>query len=179
MQPPFNQTDGVILELNAFDRYSCIYGVSIPSAPPPGQAINPDGNWTLYYLGVCKITKVYQTPDAWRNSEYQRTITANTTIKINILATHESEAPLYNRLSQLVRQFAPHCNRVGFNQSHTRTVIHCVQGINAGVVYETQAQAARQNGIAQPTLANHLNGVRGYETIRGMIFKRGMPDKQQ
>jgi hypothetical protein len=128
---------------------------------------------TLFFIGVCKLTDVYRHPDAFRNHHWIETVKDDTVIRTVVVQTSLQPIDCIRYQNILVKQYRPICNVVG-QRIAGRFVITCLEGPNAGKTYTTTTQAAYENGMSQPTLSNHLNGRRGYETVRGMKFKRGL-----
>lgn len=127
----------------------------------------------IFYIGVCKFDQVFKCPDAQANTHWNSSVTEDTIVQTNIVATSASLMELHSLQSKLVKEHRPICNIKGYRQAG-RTIITCTQGPNAGRTYATVTEAAQKNGLAQPTLSSHLNGRPGYETVRGMKFKRGV-----
>lgn len=127
----------------------------------------------VFYAGMCRLYDVYKYPDAYRNTHWRQTVTDQTSIKTTVICTSLDINECYHRLHEFVRVVRPICNVNGY-MTYGNIVITCVEGPNAGKSYTTQEECARMNGISQPTLSNHLNGRKGYLSVRGMKFKRGL-----
>lgn len=136
------------------------------------QQLMPSGE--VFYAGICKLRDVFTCPDAYKNTHWRATINDQSTIRTTVMATSDKENEVHNELSSFLKlSCRPTANAKGFQQSGS-AAITCTLGPNAGKSYATQDRAAIENGISQPSLSNHLNGRRGYETVRGMKFRRGL-----
>lgn len=133
----------------------------------------PD-NVNPFYIGVTRLSEAFRHQDAYRNHHWITTVKDDSIIQMAILRSFPLEIDAHRHASKMVQQFRPICNVVGFKVSG-RHAITCIQGPNAGTTYGTVTEAAERNGMSQPSLSNHLNAVRGYETVKGMKFKRGLP----
>lgn len=152
---------GITLTIEHHREHQCLYV----------QKLMPSGE--IFYLGICKLSDVYRCPDAYRNTYWRKTINDNTLIQTTVISTSSEYGSLYNQLNEYVKLWKPIANLKGYQQSSLPSVITCVEGDNAGQTYQTQQRCAEANGITQPALSNHLNGRPGYDTVRGMKFKRG------
>lgn len=135
------------------------------------QKLMPSGE--VFYIGICKLSDVYRCPDAYRNSYWRAAIDDNSLIETTIFSTSKHYGDLWNELQEKVKLWHPVANMKGYQQSSMPSMITCIEGPNAGKTYQTQQRCAESNGITQPALSNHLNGRPGYDTVRGMKFKRG------
>lgn len=126
-----------------------------------------------FYIGACKFDQVFKYPDAQANNKWAEIVTPDTVLDIEIVASATTLTEAHTEQIRLVRLHRPQCNITGYRLSG-RLIITCIEGPNAGKTYNSVSEAAIRNGVAQPTMSNHLNGVAGYETIRGMKFKRGI-----
>lgn len=126
-----------------------------------------------FFLGICKLSDVYKFVDAYRNSHWRKTITADTIFKTSILATMDSVVEAQTALRTMFNEIRPECNIKGYQYSGRMHVI-CIEGENKGVTYKSAAEAALQNGISPGAMSNHLNGHAGYLTVKSMKFQRGI-----
>lgn len=147
-------------------EHQCVYSHHIPDMSKPGE-------WTLFYIGCCKLCDVLKSPDAFKNSYWRSLINDGIALKITIAFTSDSYIECNTMQAQMIAALRPIANTQGFITSGS-AVVTCMVGPNTGKSYATQQLAAIDNGISQPTLSNHLNGRPGYEIVRGMKFKRGM-----
>lgn len=146
-------------------EHHCVYSHHI---------ISNDGSEQLFWIGHCKLYDVFKHPDAHRNSLWRETVRDATKIKTTIIFSSASIPECNKFLSQIVAQTHPIANKRGIAVVGP-VIISCIEGEMMGQYWRNQVEAARACGIHQPTLSNHLNGTPGYERIRGMKFKRGMP----
>jgi hypothetical protein len=128
----------------------------------------------LFYIGLCKMRDVFDAPDAIKNNHWRDHITDETPIKLTIVFSSIILSDCNKLHAQLIEQYKPRANKLGWITTGP-VVISCVSGPHAGKTWRSQVEAARALGFNQPTLSNHLNGIAGYETVKGMKFKRGMP----
>ena len=152
----------------AFRTQYCLYAVFTTIE----HYQNKENPVAPFYIGVCKLSEVFRLPDAWRNTKFQE-LRDEHSIMINIMETCPNETELYARRTSLVKQFRPLANITGYSQVNSRAIITCVEGPQVGTTYRNQTEAAQRNGISQSAISNHLNGVPGYETVRGCKFTRG------
>lgn len=154
--------------IGAFRTQFCLYAVFTTIE----HYQNKENPTAPFYIGVCKLSEVMRLPDAWRNTKFQE-LRDEHTIMINIMETCSNETELHARRSAMVKQFRPLANITGYSNVNSRAVITCIEGPQAGVTYRNQTEAAQRNGLSQGAISNHLNGVPGYEIVRGCRFIRG------
>lgn len=135
--------------------------------------ILPDGTEEPWYLGVCKIIELFQHPDAHKNSHWRANTTDAMIIRTSLLMTSDKTQECWKYHTDARYFYKPICNVMGY-QASGASVITCTQGPNMGKTYATQSDAARSNGVSQPTMSSHLNGKPGYGVIAGMRFKKGL-----
>ncbi len=128
----------------------------------------------VFFIGMTRLLDVFQHKDAYHNHHWVNTVKETDVIKTIIIQTSLDKNDCYRYQSNLIRQFRPIANVQGFKITG-KNVITCTQGPNEGKTYGTVTEAAERNGISQPAMSNHLNGRKGYEMLRGMKFKRGLP----
>ncbi len=138
----------------------CIYAHSIPPYDK------------FFYIGLSKLNEVYDFSDAYRNNFWRATVKEDTQVRITLLCISINIIDCNQQLRRMINEFRPEANIKGYAVTGS-TMITCIQGVNAGASYPSQLEAAQKNGITPGALSNHLNGRPGYDTIRGMKFKRG------
>jgi hypothetical protein len=155
------------IEVETCRHSFCVYGHFLKNLP----TVCPSNE--IFFVGICKLTDVYKFPDAYRNNYWRDNVSENTIIEILVSFTSENLIECQRQLEVIVKQSRPIANIKGYRQ-HGKTMVTCIQGSNVGKVYNTTTEAAELNGVSQPAMSNHLNGRPGYETLRGMKFKRGL-----
>ncbi len=128
----------------------------------------------IFFLGTCRLRDLYDFSECFRNSRWRKMVNYETPIKVQVLASMDNPIDANKALRMMYDQFRPDANVNGY-MIGGKMIISCTEGENAGKTWETSNQCAIENGISAGALSNHLNGRIGYDHVRGMKFKRGLP----
>lgn len=136
----------------------------------PDPTLTPEQAFRLMFISYCKLYDVFTCPEARRNNEWQKHFKSGVQVTLRIIMTTTDAREAMNYAQAQVREKRPFCNIRGYRQSG-RTLVICNEN---GETYRSAADAAKALGLSQSQLTNHLNHVKGYRTVRGFTFKRGM-----
>jgi hypothetical protein len=158
-----NVREAFIIDPDEADQY-CVYLHEIHDFET--------GEFTCIYAGVCQIRDVMSAPDARANSEWIEIMNAPTRpiLKTSIVFICESPLTAQDKRRELRHSLRPICNIKGM--SVTRNRRQMVECINTGKRYNSASDAARDTGVSQGNLSNHLSGKAGYRTVKGLEFRR-------
>lgn len=139
----------------------CVYGHYVQT---------PDG-LVLVYVGVCKLTEVYQCPDARRNNAWNTMVTDAMELHIRIIGVSPASNVCHNHRANLVREHGPYCNVHGHKVGDFTSIITCNE---TGTSYANASKCAIAEGISTSALSNHLNNKSGWKTVKGKTYRRGI-----
>lgn len=148
------------LDPRTHDDDWCIYEhqiVTEPGAPPE-----------IVYINACKLIDVYRMREARNNSEWCRlTLDPGVTVMISIVAVHNDRVTAVNAAMARIKACnpIPRCNLRGTTLFAARRPIDCSNGRQ----YASQLDAARDLGISQSAISNHLKG--GTNNVKGFRFQ--------
>lgn len=123
----------------------------------------------LIFYGTCKLTSVFDYPDAYRNSEWKKIIKPEIVLIISILSVG-TVSECREELRNLLRYHRPICNAKGVDMIGQATLITCNE---TGQQWANQQACSRALNINQGALSQHLAGKPGYNKVKGMTFRRG------
>lgn len=137
--------------------YHCLYAVT-PADDPTA----------VFYIGVCKLTDVYLTPDLRHQTEWQKSEWRFRPIVVTILQTGEAARDLWKPRHELVSRHRPYCNIHGYTASTHKRGIVC---ITDGHRFGSQTIAAAAYGIDPAHLSRHLRNIPGHQNVKGLQFR--------
>lgn len=128
--------------------------------------ILPQDFTEVVYVGCSTMRDVFNLSDVRHNEAYEKARGGSAkgyiSITIEGIFKHKVDAMLHaQRLRWFYRPTA-HGSKYKSNR---------VQCIETGVIYPNQRAASEAVGVAYGSMSMHLNGRKGYETLRGMSFK--------
>lgn len=123
--------------------------------------------WTIYYVGSCRLRDVFDTPDALRNTWFAK-LTKGTITAIRVVQTAPDEITVLNHAVKLGRALKAPCNLYGGQ----RSPFHRVRCVETGIVYNSANECCKSMGIAQSALSQHLRRMSGFKTVKGHTFEK-------
>lgn len=122
------------------------------------------------YIGHCVLRDLFIFSDARNNSKWQEIVSPKTVLTIKLLNIGD-RADCANERSRLAMYHRPICNVQGMDTIGLSMRVTCNE---TGDSWANQQECALALGINQGQLSNHLSGRRGYKTIRGKTFRKGL-----
>jgi hypothetical protein len=141
----------------------------IPNNIRTAQAVYKvsDANGTPIFVGCCKLTEVYYLRPLVKNPAFD----ATQAYSVEVLAITQNKVQAYNLMSAHIKSTfgdkLPFFIVTAYHNLHG-TII-CEQ---TGEVFYRQSDICRKLDCTAAQLSNHLRGVAGYNSVRGMTFKR-------
>jgi hypothetical protein len=133
---------------NIFNHY-CIYLLYIDQTP--------------VYCGRCKLSNVYETPDARKIAAFDR----EASYSLSVVRVYQNKTEMLSDHSFYKTLAIYPLNRIAHQKEYT--VILCEQ---TRQIFRTVNECARHQGIYASTLCNHLNNRAGFKTINNCTYKR-------
>jgi hypothetical protein len=121
----------------------------------------------LIYMATCPLIDIYRMREARDNSEWSA-VTNNGTIPImcRIVATTDDMNEARDFAIRHIKSFPnmPRCNLHGYNMHKSARRLMCSNGKE----YATQSDAARDLGVNQSAISQHLQGR--LRSVKGFTF---------
>lgn len=140
----------------------CVYEHWIFTAP--NATSEPE--WSLFYVGACKLVDVFNTPDALRNTHFAK-LTKGAIVSVCVVMTAPDEVTVLNEASKRGRSYKAPCNLYGGQ----RSPFNRVRCIETGVVYSSANACCAAMNIAQSQLSQHLRRMAGFKSVKGHTFE--------
>lgn len=141
-----------IIDVNKVENLWCVY-----------EHHNPP---EIIYVNACRLRDVFSMREARDNSEWFRMYQkgGGLLLHITMITVDRNEAirSAIERVKSLPTM--PRCNLHGFNMRTASRPIIC----SNGVTYQTQSEAAKALGVAQPHISRNLRGA--LKSVNGYTF---------
>lgn len=132
--------------------------------------IHSDATERVVYVGMCKLSEVYNATDARANSEWFKTI-GKETFNIRIAAVSPNPADCINKRFHLIQQYQPHCNIRGLDLAGN-TGAQAIVCNETGERFPSITAAAMAHNASQSAISNHLAKRRHYDRVKGRTYRR-------
>lgn len=127
-------------------------------------------NGVMHYIGVCKMSDLFYTPDARENTLYGACFPEDCVVTIELLYTDNNASLCHFQASNLASEYKPIMNISGFVHTQNTAPITC---IDTGEIFQTIEEVVRMHSVNGGALCQHLHNNPRYKTVKGKKYRRG------
>lgn len=121
----------------------------------------------LIFIGFGAVEKAVNLTDARKNSRWLEITAGQTAVEVEIGETFKTRGEALEAWRAAVDHYRPPCNDQAVYLARQPIICNAT-----GTVYPTVTAAAKAHSISKGALSNHLNKRAGYESVRGLTFRR-------
>ena len=120
----------------------------------------------VVYVGYCKLTELFRTPDARRSPLFKNEMV----YQLEIAGGHFTKLTAQDAQRNIIANygFIPVLNKSLMNPIRS-IAVRC---IDTGEQWGSVKDAANAHGMSVSTLSSHLNGRSGFKTIYGRKYEK-------